>query len=105
MSFEIIQCEDEKDSSIDVPERNKKLNRCIEICVNFKDRKILVAAQGIFVFSLGVVLLVGHYAMKATTTSTVHTEPSIPTVVNSVLVSRLKSLCRDVYVLFIIIPL
>ena len=70
--------------------------------VNLKDKNILVAAQGVFVFSFGIVLLVGHYAIKATTTSTVHTEPSIPTVVSSVLVSHVQSVCRD-HMLFVII--
>ena len=95
MTFEIVQCEDENNSSCEAPERSEKLHRCLEMCVNLKDRKIVVAAQGVFVVSLGLVLLVGHYAIKATTTSTVHTEPSIPTAVNAVLVSRVKLLYRD----------
>jgi hypothetical protein len=53
---------------------------------------ILVAAHGTFVFSLGIVLIVGRYTIKATTTSTVHTEPSIPTVGNSVMVSQYTSI-------------
>jgi hypothetical protein len=87
MSFEVIQCENEKESSPKSP-KNSKLHRCLEMCINLKDRKILVAAHGMFVFSLGIVLIVGRYTIKATTTSTVHTEPSIPTVGNSVMVSQ-----------------
>jgi hypothetical protein len=88
MSFEVIQCEDKKESCPKLPKRSRKLHRCLEMCINLKDRKILVAAHGVFVFSLGVVLIVGHYAINATTTSTAHTESSIPTAVNSVLVSQ-----------------
>ena len=95
MSLEVTQCEVEKESCRALPKVNKKLHRCVEMCTNLKDRKILVSAHGLFVTSLGVVLLVGHFAIEATTTSTVHTRTSIPTAVTSVLVSR------NVRVLFI----
>ena len=87
MSFEVIQCEEDKDTSPKSP-KNYKLRRCLEMFINLKDKKILLVAHGVFVFSLGIVLLVGHYAIKATTSSTVHTAPSIPTAVNSVMVSH-----------------
>ena len=93
MSFEVIQCENEMESSRVLP-KEKKLHRYVEMCIRLRDGKILVAAHGVFVFCLGVVLLVGHYAIKVTTTSTVHTEPSIPNVANSVVVSWCNSICH-----------
>ncbi|XP_028402505.1 uncharacterized protein LOC114525381 [Dendronephthya gigantea] len=85
MSLEVTRCEDAKESCQALPKVNRKLQRCVEMCISLKDRKILVSAHGLFVISLGVVLLVGHFVIEATTTSTVHTRSSIPTAVTSVL--------------------
>lgn len=65
--------------------------RCVDILLNMKDRKILVSAYGVFMVTLGVALAVGYVAIRRTTTSTVHTETPIPTVVTSALVSKLPA--------------
>jgi hypothetical protein len=96
MTFEVIQSEEGNETNPKLP-KNKRLRRCLEICINLKDKKILVVAHGVFVFSLGIVLLVGQYAIKETTSSTVHTAPPMPTVVNSVMVSGIyeRSMGRE----------
>lgn len=92
MSFDVIQRDGEKESSPKLSKRREKFRVCLQMCLKVKDRNVLVAAHGLFMVSLGVVLLVGRYAIKQTTTSTFHTKPAIPTVIDSALVRNVFSL-------------
>lgn len=86
MSFEMIMKEKE-DAKAESMKLKYSLSCCIYKFLNFKESKILKPLCGIFIFSFGVVLLVGHYAIKNTTSSTGNITPAIPDLVASAVVS------------------